>query len=272
VPSPPDPVAFSILGIDIRWYALFMVAGVLAGLALTRFLAKKVGLDPDWVLDAAPWVVLVSILGARAYYVLLRADFFAAHPWDAINIRLGGLSFHGALIAGIVTFAILCRRAGQPFFAWADVAVPGVAIAQAIGRWGNWANQEAFGTPTDLPWGLAIDPQHRPLAFAAAERFHPTFLYESIFNAVNALFLAWVALRIPYSPWLRHGDTLGLYLISYGIGRFVIESIRTDSLYLGPLPAAYWLSGGLIVSGIVVLATRRLAFTSRRSELPRPVD
>ena len=258
--SPTDPTAISIFGIDIRWYAIFMVAGVLAGLALTRALAKKLGLDPDWVLDVAPWIVLTSILGARIYYVLLRADYFAAHPWDAINIRLGGLSFHGALIAGIATFVLLCRRSGQPFFAWADVAVPGVAIAQAIGRWGNWANQEAFGAPTNLPWGLAIDARHRPPEFATTERFHPTFLYESVFDAINALFLAWVALRIPHSHVLRRGDGLGLYLIIYGAGRFLIERLRTDSLYIGPLPAAYWLSWVLIVSGVVVLANRRVSF------------
>jgi phosphatidylglycerol:prolipoprotein diacylglycerol transferase len=259
VPSPADPVAISILGIEIRWYALFMVAGVIAGLAVTRALAQRVGLDPDWVLDVAPWVVLASIIGARIYYVLLRTDYFATHPWDAINIRLGGLSFHGALIAGIATFAILCHRSRQPFFAWADVAVPGVAIAQAIGRWGNWANQEAFGTPTDLPWGLAIDPLHRPAELATVARFHPTFLYESLFDAANALFLAWVALRIPRSRVLRQGDGLALYLIAYGTGRFLIERLRTDSLYLGPLPAAYWLSWALIVSGALLLVLRRTA-------------
>jgi phosphatidylglycerol:prolipoprotein diacylglycerol transferase len=257
MPSPSDPVAISILGVDIRWYALFMVAGAIAGLAVTRTLARKVDLDPDWVLDIAPWIVLASILGARIYYVLLRADYFAAHPWDAINIRQGGLSIHGALIAGIATFALLCRRSGQPFFAWADIAVPGVAIAQAIGRWGNWANQEAFGTPTDLPWGLAIAPQHRPAEFATAERFHPTFLYESLFDAANALLLASVALRIPHSAALRHGDGLALYLISYGTGRFLIERLRTDSLYLGPLPAAYWLSWAFIVSGVVLFVVLR---------------
>jgi phosphatidylglycerol---prolipoprotein diacylglyceryl transferase len=257
MPSPPDPVAFSVFGLDVRWYALFMLAGVVAGVSLARLLAGQIGLDPDWVIDAAPWVVLFSIVGARSYYVLLRAEHFVSQPFEAINIRLGGLSFHGALIAGTVAFAILCRRARQPFLWWTDAVVPAVALAQAIGRWGNWANQEAFGTPTTVPWGLWIDPSRRPAEFAGAERFHPTFLYESLFNLANAALLSWIALRIPGSARLRHGDVLAIYLINYGVARFLIERIRTDSLYLGPLPAAYWLSWGLTAVGLALLILLR---------------
>ena len=258
MPSPSDPIAFSIFGLDVRWYALFMLAGVVAGLFLARFLAGRIGLDPDWVLDAAPWVVLFSIVGARSYYVALRSEYFLSHPVEAINIRLGGLAFHGALIAGTAAFAILCRRAGQPFLRWTDAIVPAVALAQAIGRWGNWANQEAFGTPTTAPWGLWIDPDRRPDQFASIERFHPTFLYESLFNVLNAAVLSWLALRVSTSAPLRHGDVLAIYLINYGAARFLIERIRTDSLYLGPLPAAYWLSWGLIAVGVTLLVFLRL--------------
>jgi phosphatidylglycerol:prolipoprotein diacylglycerol transferase len=258
MPSPSDPIAFGIFGLDIRWYALFMLAGVIAGLLLARFLAGRIGLDPDWVFDATPWVVLFSIVGARSYYVALRADYFLAYPAEAINIRLGGLAFHGALIAGTVTFAVLCRRARQPFLWWTDAIVPAVALAQAIGRWGNWANQEAFGTPTTAPWGLWIDSDRRPAQFAGFERFHPTFLYESLFNLANAAVLSWVALRVPTSARLRHGDVLAIYQINYGVARFLIERIRTDSLYLGPLPAAYWLSWALIAAGAGLLVFLRL--------------
>jgi phosphatidylglycerol:prolipoprotein diacylglycerol transferase len=264
MPSLSDPIAFSVFGLDVRWYALFMLAGVIAGVFLARSLAGRIGLDPDWVIDAAPWVVLFSIVGARTYYVALRTEHFVSHPVEAINIRLGGLSFHGALIAGTITFAILCRRAHQPFLWWTDAVVPAVALAQAIGRWGNWANQEAFGTPTTAPWGLWIDPDRRPAEFAAFERFHPTFLYESLFNLANAALLSWVALHIPGSARLRHGDVLAIYLINYGVARFLIERIRTDSLYLGPLPAAYWLSWGLTAVGLGLL------IFLRRARSPRP--
>ena len=259
MPSPSDPVAISILGLQIRWYALFFLIGVIAAIAVTRRLAARLGLDPDWVLDAAPWIVVASIVGARAYYVSLRAEYFALHPWEAINIRLGGLSFHGALVAGIAAFILLCRRHNQPILRWTDAAMPGIALAQAIGRWGNWANQEAFGTPTNLPWGLAIDPAHRPAAYIDAERFHPTFLYESLFDLANAVLLAWIAIRVPRSTVLRHGDVLGVYLLNYGIGRFLIERLRTDSLYIGPLPAAYWLSWALVLAGLAILLLPRLA-------------
>jgi phosphatidylglycerol:prolipoprotein diacylglycerol transferase len=267
MPSPSDPIAFSVFGLDVRWYALFMLAGVVAGLFFARLLASRIGLDADWVFDAAPWVVLFSIVGARAYYVALRADYFLAHPVEGINIRLGGLAFHGALIAGTAAFAILCLRARQPFLWWTDAVVPAVALAQAIGRWGNWANQEAFGTPTTAPWGLWIDPDRRPAQFASVERFHPAFLYESLFNLANAALLSWVALRIPSSARLRHGDVLAIYLINYGVARFLIERIRLDSLFLGPLPAAYWLSWGLVTIGVLLLSLLR---RSRLHTDPRP--
>jgi phosphatidylglycerol:prolipoprotein diacylglycerol transferase len=258
MPSPPDPVAFELFGLAVRWYALFMLAGVVAGIALTRFVARRTGLDPDWVLDAAPWIVLAAIVGARLYYVFLRGPELITRPLEAINIRLGGLSFHGGLIAAAIALYLLCHFRKQPFLAWADAAVPGAALAQAIGRWGNWANQEAFGAPTSLPWGLWISPDRRPAEFLAADRFHPTFLYESLFNLANALVLTWLALRVPHSRRLRHGDVFALYLITYGLARFLIERLRTDSLYLGPLPAAYWLSWAFILTGASLLLALRL--------------
>lgn len=258
IPSPESPIAFGVAGLEVRWYALFLLAGLVGGLLLTRNLAARAGLDPDWVWDAAPWVVLASIVGARVYYVLLRADYFSQHPFEAFNIRLGGMAFHGSLVAGIAAFAILARRDKQPILAWTDVAIPGVALAQAIGRWGNWANQEAFGLPTSLPWGVAIDGAYRPPQFADSPTFHPTFLYESIFNLANAVFLSWLAMRIPTSRALRHGDVLGVYLVTYGVARFLIERIRTDSLYIGPLPAAFWLSWLLVAAGALVLLVLRM--------------
>ena len=144
MPSPADPIAISPFGVEIRWYALLMVGGILAGIPLSRYLATQLGLDRDWLLDTAPWVILASILGSRAYYVLLRGDYFIHHPGDAINIRLGGMAYHGALVVGAVTFALLCWRNRQPFWRWSDAIIPGVALAQAIGRWGNWANQELW--------------------------------------------------------------------------------------------------------------------------------
>jgi len=257
VPSPSDPVAITLLGISVRWYAIFILSGILAAIWLVRELARRRGLDPNFPLDAAPWVVFAGIAGARIYYILLQAGYFIDHPDEALNIRLGGLSIHGAVLAGVPVLAYFCYRNGQRFLTWADLVVAGVALGQAIGRWGNWANQEAFGTPTNLPWGVAIDPENRPSAFASTERFHPTFLYESLFNLLNAAILAWIVVRIPTSRRLREGDALGVYLLLYGVIRFLIERIRTDSLYIGPLPAAYWLSFGFVAVGLFIVIWRR---------------
>lgn len=253
MPTLGDPTAFSLGPIDVRWYALFILAGILGAIGLSHWLAGRRELDVDFLLDIAPWVVFLSIAGARLYYVLLEWQYFVDHPSQALNIRSGGLSIHGALIAGVITVLVLCRREGQPFFTWADIILPGLALGQAIGRWGNWANQEAFGTPTDLPWAVTIDPSRRPDGYEEVATFHPAFLYESVLDLLNAALLSWLVLRLPVMRNLRNGDVAALYLINYGIIRLLVERIRTDSLYIGPLPAAYWLSFLLIGVGVAIL-------------------
>jgi phosphatidylglycerol:prolipoprotein diacylglycerol transferase len=198
------------------------------------------------------------VIGARLYYLLLRNGYYRAHPRELFTLQMQGLTIHGALIAGVLVFAYLCRRRRQPTLAWADIVIAAVPIGQAIGRWGNWANQEAFGTPTTLPWALHIDPARRPAQYAAFETFHPTFLYEGLLNLVVAAILIAMVLRIPTSQRLRDGDALATYCVLYGLVRLVIEHFRTDSLYIGPLPAAYWLSGALIAVGVTWLVGRRI--------------
>ncbi len=257
MPTLGDPSAFSLGPVDVRWYALFILTGILCAIGLSSWLAGRRGLDADFLLDIAPWVVFLSIAGARLYYVLLEWDQFRDNPGAALNIRSGGLSIHGALIVGVVTVIVFCHLRGQPFFAWADIIMPGLALGQAIGRWGNWANQEAFGTPTHLPWAVTIDPSRRPEGYEHVATFHPAFLYESVLDLLNAALLSWLVLRLPSMRTLRNGDVLALYLINYGIIRLLIERIRTDSLYIGPLPAAYWLSFLLIGAGLVTVVVVR---------------
>jgi phosphatidylglycerol:prolipoprotein diacylglycerol transferase len=259
MPTLHDPVAVSLGPLDIRWYALFILSGIFAAIGLSSWLAAQRGLESGFLLDIAPWVVFLSIGGARLYYVLLEWDSFRGRPLDAINFRGGGLSIHGAIIVGILVLVVLCRSFGQPTLTWMDLIVPGVALGQAIGRWGNWANQEAFGKPTDLPWAVTIDPSRRPDGYEAFATFHPTFLYESVFNLVNAAALTALVLRQPRLRWMQPGDVTGMYLIGYGVARLAIERMRTDSLYIGPLPAALWLSMALILGGLgLMIATRLL--------------
>lgn len=257
MPVLDDPTAISLGPLDVRWYALFILCGIFAAIGLSYWLAGKRGIDGGFLLDMAPVVVITAIIGARLYYLILRWDYFIDNPSEAINVRLGGMTIHGAIIAGVLALWWYTRRHRQSTMTWADLVVPGLALGQAIGRWGNWANQEAFGTPTDLPWAVTIDPSRRPSEFADASTFHPTFLYESVFNLVNAIVLSWLVLQVPRRSWFRTGDVTGIYLIAYGVIRLIIERIRTDSLLIGPWPAAYWLSAMLILAGSAVIIVSR---------------
>jgi phosphatidylglycerol:prolipoprotein diacylglycerol transferase len=258
VPTIHDPVAFNFFGLPIRWYGLFILVGILVGVSVVRWLAVKRGLDPEFALDAAPVVIIVAVIGARLYYLLLRQDYYRRNPDELVSLQLQGLTIHGALIAGVLTFAVLCRRRNQPLLTWFDLVIAAVPIGQAIGRFGNWANQEAFGTPSTLPWAVHIDPANRPAKYATFDTFHPTFLYEAILNLIVAAVLIWMVVHIPVSTRLRDGDVLAAYCILYGTVRLIVESVRTDSLYIGPLPAAYWLSGALIVMGLALAIGRRI--------------
>jgi len=258
LPTIHDPVAFELFDVQIRWYGLFILAGILVGIAVVRLLARRRGLEPEFALDAAPIVIVVAVVGARLYYLLLRNGYYRSNPGELWSLHLQGLTIHGALVAGVLTFVYLCRRRAQPALIWADVVIAAVPIGQAIGRWGNWANQEAFGIPSTLPWAIHIDSDRRPAEFAANATFHPTFLYEGILNLIAAAILIWMVLHIPRSNRLKDGDALATYCVLYGVIRLIIESDRTDSLYIGPWPAAYWLSGALIVFGLLSIAGRRL--------------
>jgi phosphatidylglycerol:prolipoprotein diacylglycerol transferase len=268
LPTIHNPVAFTIAGIGIRWYALFILTGIIVAIAVIRGIAHRRGMDPEFILDVAPWVVFGAIVGARLYYIALKFNFYLHHPGEAVNIRLGGLTIHGALAAGVLLFYLFCRRRGYRFLAWADVVIAAVPIGQAIGRWGNWANQEAYGTPTSLPWAVTIDPENRRPGYEQYATFHPTFLYEGILDLAIAALLIWLVLRMPRDRRLREGDALWLYLILYGIARLVVESVRTDSLYIGPLKAAYWLSGLLIVLGAALLVLKHTVWPGRPADPP----
>lgn len=268
LPTIHDPVAFHIFDVPVRWYGLFILSGILVGVAVVRILATRRGLDPEFAIDAAPIVVVAAVVGARTYYLLLRNDYFRDNPRELVSLQLQGLTIHGALIAGVATFAILCRLRDAPLLPWTDVVIAAVPIGQAIGRLGNWANQEAFGTPSSLPWAVHIDPSNRPAAYATSETFHPAFLYEGILNLCVAGVLIWMVLRVPTTPRLRDGDVLAAYLVLYGLVRLAVERIRTDSLTIGPWPAAYWLSAALIVLGLGLAMARRVGPLAESAAAP----
>lgn len=256
-----NPVAFQLGPLAVRWYGILIMLGVLAGAYLAASLARRKGENPDHLWNMVPFVVFTAILGARIYWVFLDWNTCCAtDPTQAFNIRGGGISIHGAIAFGLLAIWLFTRFNRLRFLRWVDIIVPGMALGQAIGRWGNFTNQEAFGGPTGLPWGIYIKPENRPPAYAAFDHFHPTFLYESLYNLAACLILARVALLIDRDRRLRDGDTLWLYLIGYAIARFAIESLRTDSLTLGPFKAAHVISAILLVIGLAGLAWRHFGW------------
>ena len=256
-----DPVAFTIGPLAVRWYGILIMLGVLGGSYLAARLAQRKGENPDHLWNMVPLVVFIAIAGARIYWVLLDwQTCCAADPWQALNIRGGGISIHGAIAFGLLAIWGFTRYNKLRFLRWVDIIVPGMALGQAIGRWGNFTNQEAFGGPTSLPWGIFISPERRPPGYEQFSYFHPTFFYESVYNLLACVVLYQLAVRIDRDRRLRDGDTLWVYLIGYAIARFAIESLRTDSLLIGPFKAAHVISAILLLIGIIGLGWRHIGW------------
>ncbi|MDO8559464.1 MAG: prolipoprotein diacylglyceryl transferase [bacterium] len=250
----PPAVAFQLGPVTIYWYGVTMVLAIAAGVLIARQLAQRTGLaQPQAVYDLAFVVALAALLGARLYAVLLFWPDYAADPWEIVKVWHGGLAIHGALVAGALALLVYCRRKRYSFWAWADIIAAALPAGQAIGRWGNYFNQELFGPPTSLPWGIFIDPAHRLAGFPQATLFHPVFLYESLLNL--ALFLLLWRL-------FRHRRQVGVmvaaYAVGYGVIRLLMEQLRLD---LTPeLLGIRWpvvVSALLIIGGLVGLAGRQ---------------
>jgi prolipoprotein diacylglyceryl transferase len=226
IPSPEQGV-WQLGPLPVRAYALCILVGILVAVWVgdRRWVAR--GGQQGTVADVAVWAVPFGIVGGRIYHVLTEWDpYFGAgsDPLQALQVWRGGLGIWGAITLGGVGAWIGCRRRGIPLPAYADAVAPGIALAQAIGRWGNWFNQELYGRPTDLPWGLEIAPENRPEAYAAAETFHPTFLYESLWCVGVAVAVVWADRRFR----MGHGRVFALYVALYSLGRAWIESLRVD--------------------------------------------
>ncbi len=253
----PGAIAFQVGPLAVRWYGLLIATGVLLGTTLAHRDAMRRGLDPDVLINGVVVTVLAALVGARTYYVLFNWDYYSAHPSKMVAIWEGGLAIHGGLIAGAITLILFCRYAHFSLPVTTDIMVPGLILGQAIGRWGNFFNSEAFGYPTNLPWKLYIDPAHRPPQFAGSEYFHPTFLYESLWD-VLVFCILWFTLRKRLES--RPGALTLCYLGLYSIGRFFVEGLRTDSLMLGSIRAAQVVSVILVLlsaSGLWLMLRRK---------------
>ncbi len=233
-----DPVAFSIFGIDIMWYGILISTGVLIGIIVSLRECRRIGFKEEDLLDFLLYAIPASIIGARAYYVIFSWEYYSQNLNQIINIRNGGLAIHGALIAGAAVSIVFCKKRKINPWQILDIVIPSVALGQAIGRWGNFINQEAYGGPTELPWGILVD----------GVKVHPTFLYESIIDFSIFVFLMWYR----KNKRKNEGEVFSLYLILYSAGRFFVEGLRTDSLMFYNIRVAQLISVGLALMGAII--------------------
>ena len=258
IPSP----SFDSIG-PFAIYGLCIALGVLAAVWLSQRRWAAVGGDPDDISAIALWAVPAGVVGARIYHIITDWHRFEDESFvEFFNLRAGGLGIPGGMFAGVVTGLLVARSRGMDLGTVLDAAVPALPLAQAIGRWGNWFNQEVYGRPTDLPWGLEIDAEHRggiPSEYVdvdAYPTFHPTFLYESLWNFALVGFLVW----LDRSGRVRRGRLIAGYLLGYGLGRLWIEAVRIDAATeLAGVRVNIWMSLALLVGGIVVLLWPRSA-------------
>jgi phosphatidylglycerol:prolipoprotein diacylglycerol transferase len=263
LPSPPSPVLFEAGPLALRYYGLCIALGIAAATWLTgRELARK-GYDSSLALDSLFLVIPLGFVGARVYHVVTDYGLYAEDPIPGIfEVWNGGLGIYGAVAGGFLGVLLFSWYRGMSPLVLADAAAPGLVLAQAIGRWGNYFNQELFGRPSDLPWAIRIAPENRPAEFADAEAFHPTFLYESIWDLLVCLALLWIARR--FVNRLRDGDLMLIYVSLYSVGRFFVETLRVDPAFL--IGGSF--RGNLLVSSVLALGFA-LVLLLRHARLPR---
>jgi len=246
-----DPVIFTVGPFEIHWYGVIIATGIIISYLIGRQLAIKEGIDDEHVAEALIVGVITGIVGARLYYVFSRWEIYSQVPSEIFKTWHGGMAIHGGVIGamiGVFIYTKLRKKCSFTFLQGFDIAALMLPLAQAIGRWGNFCNHEAYGRPTDLPWKMYVPLRFRMPGYESFEYFHPTFLYESLWNIGVFVFLYWF-----YKKKRKNfGEIVALYMILYSIARFFIEGLRLDSLYWGEYRAAQITSILLIVSGIIL--------------------
>ncbi|MEL7646084.1 MAG: prolipoprotein diacylglyceryl transferase [Anaerolineaceae bacterium] len=268
------PQGFQIGPLTIRYYALIILTGALLGAWLASVEAKRRGKDGNLVWDILPWLLVGGIIGARLWHVFtpsasnvamgLTTRYYLTHPLQILMIWNGGLGIPGGIIGGALALLIYCRATKQEFLEWADIIAPGLLIGQAVGRWGNFINQELYGSPSNLPWAITIDPLYRLPGFEAISKYHPLFLYESLLNLLAAGILLYVGRK--YKNKFYRGDIFLLYLVLYPVIRFGLEFLRLD-----PSPVAGFNINQTIM-GIVALVSSALLIIQHTIRRPKEVQ
>ena len=229
-----NPIAFNLFGLSVRWYGVIITLGILISGYIAILNAKRVNIKADDITDYMLIAMPFCIIGARLYYVFFQWEYYKGDIFKIINTREGGLAIHGGIIAGILVAYFYCKRRKLKFLEFFDIICVSIPLGQSIGRWGNFTNSEAYGTPTNLPWAIEIN----------GNMVHPTFLYESLWNFILFIFLMRLFRRKKFN-----GQIISLYLMIYSVGRFFIEYLRTDALMIMGLRTAQITSIILILSG-----------------------
>ncbi len=259
-----DALGIHLGPLYLRFYGVILVSGAMVGAYVAALEARRKSLNSDYVWDGLIWALVGGIVGARIYHVFtpsvsdigkgLTVAAYFADPIKILQVWNGGLGIPGGIAGGALGLWLYTRYTKLDFLTWADLAAPALALAQAIGRWGNFINQELYGKPTDLPWGIFIDPLYRLPGYTEFERYHPTFLYESILNLLACLALLWIARR--FADRLKPGDLILCYLVMYPTIRFFMEFLRLDSSRFGNLNINQSLSVVVAVASGVALMLR----------------
>lgn len=257
-----DPIAFEIGPIEIgpieiglisvRWYGILIATAILIGTIIALREVRRQRINEDKFMNILIAAIPAAFIGARLYYVLFRWDYYSQYPAEIPAVWHGGLAIHGGIIGALLVGGLMIRYYNMNFWQLTDIVAPSLILGQAIGRWGNFFNQEAYGyevDPEQVPWAMWIDGAYR----------HPTFLYESIWNVLIFIFLLWLRRQ----HFIRRGEVFLTYLMTYSVGRFIVEGFRTDSLMLGPLRAAQFISILLILGAAIFMWYRRKKYQDR---------
>lgn len=255
----PDPIALTIGPLSIGWYGLGYAVGLGAAYLLLTWLAKRAGEDPELVGNGIIIVAIVALIGGRLYHVIDQWALYANDPLKIILPPYSGLGVYGGIVTGIVAVVLITRAKRVSFWRWADIIVPSLFLMQAIARWGNYFNQELYGPPTTLPWGIPIDCAYRIEAYVCdlvpeTARFHPLFLYESLSGAIGVLVLLAIGFR--FRTRLRPGDIAGIFFIWYAVVRFLLENLREDNWIAFGIPVAQLVSVVFVIVTAAILVTR----------------
>ncbi len=257
-----DPVAVQFGPLAIRWYGVIMATAFLLGIWLAHCRAQQNNIDPNHIFNMVTIIIPASIIGARLYYVLFTWENYRLEPLEVLAIWHGGLAIHGGIIGGLLAGLFYLRKYKLPTWQTADIVAPSLILGQAIGRWGNFINQEAHGGPVTEQFISHFPAFIKNQMFIQGQYYHPTFIYESMWNLI-----VFVILTLRWPRKKTDGEIAFLYLILYSIGRFFVEALRTDSLMLGPLRVAQLVSVTLIIIGAAgILIQRQISKKKSRSE------